>query len=366
MSKETKEAKKAAKAEKKAAKGEKNPEIVKSVISAVTAVACVASIIVTSLSITDKVCKTNEDIAAKAGTAGGSSAVSTDTGAVADDTATADDFAADDTTATDDFGTDDATAADDSSSDDTAATVDTGSSSSSSSSSSTSSGTKTPAKEDGAPVGSDVAKVVAYYNKVANATKAYKGKMVIKGKQGANTKITETSFPDIAIKVANGMLPNDYSDAKKNGRNYTVTNGVASDGTPIAKILPIPDDAKMSKLDPSGVLTASCTKAGNGYNIDIKLKPESTTSFEEQPKHHKSCMDCLNMTSKDLEPFTCQNCKIGYPGGTIKATVNDKGLLTSFVVYNPYHITGTLNFKNLFDGTAVIDASWRQELTIAY
>lgn len=357
MSKETKEAKKAAKAEKKAAKGEKNPEIVKSVISAVTAVACVASIIVTSLSITDKVCKTNEDIAAKTGTAGGSSAVSTDTGAAADDTAAADDFAADDTTATDDFGTDDATAADD-----TATPVDSGSTDSTGSSKTDA---KTPAKEDGAPVGTDVAKVVAYYNKVANATKAYKGKMVIKGDQGATTQITSTEFPDFVKSIGNDKLPHDYNDPSKVARNYTVVNGKATDGKDIKNILPIDGAAEMSKLPASGVQSASCTKSGNGYKIQIKLKPESTNSFSKQPDCHKACMDCLNMTDDDLKPFTCDNCNIGYTGGTITATVNDKGYITEFHVNNPMHITGNVGYGKLTKPT-VIDASWKQNLTITY
>ena len=357
---EKKEAKKAAKAEKKAAKGEKNPEIVKSVISSVTAVACVAAMVVTSLSITDKICNTNKDIAAKAGTSNGTAATSTDTGlggnTAADDFGAADDTAADlgGDTATDDFGA----------ADDTAAPADTGSSDtgSSSGSGSSSTGSKTNDKEDGAPVGTDVAKIVAYYNTVANNTKAYKGKMVITGKQGASTKITDTSFPKAAMDIANGMLPNDYAG---DNRNYTVTNGKAADGKSIEKILPIDGDAKMSKLPASGVQSAQCAKSGNGYKLQIKLKPESTNSFSVQPPNHKACMDCLNMTDDDLKPFTCENCNIGYQGGTITATVNDKGLITEFKVYNPMHITGNLKWT-VISGSAVIDASWRQELTIAY
>ena len=186
--------------------------------------------------------------------------------------------------------------------------------------------------------------------------------MVIKGKQGASTKITDTSFPKAAMSIANGMLPNDYDG---DSRNYTVTNGKAADGKSIQKILPIDGDALMSKLPASGVQSASCTKSGNGYKIQIKLKPESTNSFSVQPPNHKACMDCLNMTDEDLKPFTCENCTIGYNGGTITANVNDKGLITEFHVYNPMHITGTLKWTAI-KGTAVIDASWKQDLTIAH
>lgn len=354
MNKEKKEAKKAAKAEKKAEKGQKNPEIVKSVISSITAVACVAAVVVTSLGITNKICDTNKEIAEKAGTSA-SSAVN---GGTADDSF-ADSGVADDTAADfgDDTAADDAGLTDDTGSTDTSA-ADTGSSSSSTGSSSSSK----PSKTDGAPVGTDVAKIVAYYNTVANNTKAYTGKMVITGKQGASTKITDTSFPKAAMDIANGMLPNDYDG---DSRNYTVVNGKTADGKSIQKILPIDGDAKMSKLPASGVQSAQCAKSGSGYKIQIKLKPESTKSFSVQPANHKVCMDCLNMTDEDLKPFVCENCNIGYNGGTITAVVNDKGLITEFKVYNPMHITGTLKWT-VISGTAVIDASWRQELKIAY
>ncbi|MCQ2471590.1 MAG: hypothetical protein MJ147_06080 [Clostridia bacterium] len=367
MAKENKADKKAAKAEakaaKKAEKGEKNPEIVKSVISSVTAVACVAAMVVTSLSITDKICNTNKDIAEKASTGAGSAITSTDTGS-------ADVAGSDDAGLTDDIGgADDTASADDTSvADDTSAPADDSSSSSSSSStpsssSSSSSSSASKADADAAPVGTDVAKVVAYYNKVANATKAYKGKITFKAKQGASTKITDTSFPKAAMNIANGMLPNDYpSDFNK---NYVFTNGKAADGTSINKVLPIEGEGVMSKLSASGVASAKCAKSGNGYKIEIKLKPESTNSFSVQPPQHKACMNCLDMTDDDLKPFTCENCNIGYQGGTIMAVVNDKGLLTEFHAYNPMHITGTLKWTAI-SGTAVIDANWRRDAYMAY
>ncbi len=329
----------------------KNPEIIKSVISAVTAVACVAAIAVTSLSITDKICETNKSIA-ETTAASSNAALPTDIGGTEDP-------APEETDVNEPVEEEPVS--------EKPSEEEPGEDNSASDSSDTSKETKKEAskkeeKSDSVPVGSDVAKIVAYYNKVANDTKAYKGKMVIKGKQGASTKITETSFPKAAMDIANGMLPNDYDG---DSRNYTVTNGQSADGKSIQKILPIDGDAKMSKLPASGVQTAKCSKSGNGYKIELKLKPENTNSFSVQPPNHKACMDCLNMTDEDLKPFTCENCNIGYNGGTITATVNDKGLITEFKVYNPMHITGTLKWT-IISGTAVIDANWRQELTIEY
>ncbi|MCQ2479763.1 MAG: hypothetical protein MJ120_03900, partial [Clostridia bacterium] len=254
--------------------------------------------------------------------------------------------------------------------DDTSAPADDSSSSASdsstpSSSSSSSSSSASKADADAAPVGTDISKIVPYYNKVANATKAYKGKITFKAKQGASTKITDTSFPKAAMNIANGMLPNDYPTDGSFNRNYVITNGQSSDGKSINKILPIDGDSAMSKLTAAGVASAKCAKSGNGYKIEIKLKPESTNSFSVQPPQHKACMDCLNMTDEDLKPFTCENCNIGYQGGTIMAVVNDKGLLTEFHAYNPMHITGTLKWTAI-SGTAVIDANWKRDAYMAY
>lgn len=72
----TKAEKKAAKKEKKAAKKAnrgKNPEVSKAIISSITALVCVIAIVLTSVSITDKICSTNVEIAEKY-SGGGSSA----------------------------------------------------------------------------------------------------------------------------------------------------------------------------------------------------------------------------------------------------------------------------------------------------
>lgn len=358
---EKKAAKKAAKAEKKANKQPQNPEIVKSVISAVTALLCVVAIVLTGTNITNKICQTNLDIAEKY-PASSNNASSGDVNGGSD----VDPGAAD---PSDPGAADPANPADPGTTDPAAPADNNGGSTDNKG------GTATDKKAtDGAPVGSNIAKIVAYYNAAANATKANKGKMTLDIVQGSTTKITETSFPNGIKNIGNKLLPNDYGTKK----HLTVTNGNAvgtkttvkgetkNENKSINKILPIDNNPKMSTLTAAGVKSATCTKVSGGYKVVIKLKPEVVTSLSAKPKSHYSCMDVLNISEDDLGGFKIEDCKIQYTGGTLTATVNDKNMLTHFDVVNPMHITGNLTYPPLIKGSAVIDASWKQTVTFKY
>lgn len=357
---EKKAAKKAAKAEKKANKQPKNPEIVKSVISAVTALLCVVAIVLTGTNITNKICQTNLDIAEKYPANSNNASSGDVTGGSDVDPGAADPSdpgAADPANPADPAATDPSAPADNNSG------------------STDNKGTATDKKAtDGAPVGSDIAKIVAYYNAAANATKANKGKMTLDIVQGSTTKITETSFPNGIKNIGNKLLPNDYGTKK----HLTVTNGNAvgtkttvkgetkNENKSINKILPIDNNPKMSTLTAAGVKSATCTKVSGGYKVVIKLKPEVVTSLSAKPTSHYACMDVLNISEDDLGGFKIEDCKIQYTGGTLTATVNDKNMLTYFDVVNPMHITGNLTYPPLVKGSAVIDASWKQTVTFKY
>lgn len=365
--KEKKAAKKAAKAEKRA---NRNPEVVKTVVSAVTALICVVAVVFTSLSITDKICKTNVEIAEKTPVNSGSQSSNGDNvnqnGGDDNNVSNGDDTqnGGDDNNVSN--GDDTQNGGDDNSS---ASNGDNNTSNGGSNNGSSSNGgnnTQTPS----APVGNDIAKIVSYYNTAANATKAYKGTMNIKVVQGTVTKITETSFPNAAISIANGMLPNDYPTNK----SFTVTNGngVGKNETKgenetrsINKILPIDDNSKMSNLTAAGVQSATCTKVSGGYKVVIKLKTETINSLSARPKSHTACMGVMELTDDDLKPFTVENCTIKYPGGTLTAVVNDKNLLSEFDSNNPIHLNGTLKWT-VIKGTAVIEANYRQNFKFTY
>ena len=369
MSKESKAEKKAAKAEKKAAKKANkqpaSPEIVKAAVSAITAVICVVAIVLTSVSITNKICETNLSIA-KENPASNGSVVNgdVDPGTVDPDTP-ADPGAVDPDTPADPGTTDPATPADPGTTD--PATPSGGNSGSGSGTANNSSAANT---STGAPVGKDIAKIVAYYNAAANATKAYKGTMKLTIVQGSTTKITETSFKDPVKDIGNKLLPNDYPTNK----TFTVKNGQGSgynerkqkaENKSINDILPIDGNPKMSTLVAAGVQSASCSKVSNGYKVVIKLKAETVTSFSQKPKHHSSCMDVLDITDEDIKPFTADSMNIKYTGATLTAVINDKNMLASFNVNEPMHITGNLAFTAI-KGSVVLDASWKQDVKFAY
>ncbi len=356
MSKEKRAAKKAAKAEKKANRVS-NPEMTKAIISAVTAVVCVLAVVITSVSITGDILATKVEIAEKYPTSSGSvstdapvdSGVSTDT--PVDDGTSTDTPVADDGTATD------APVADDGTATDTPATPD-------------APADKPAATDSSAPVGNDIAKIVAYYNTAANNTKAYKGKIELDIEQGSTSKITETSFPKAAVSIAEGLLPNDYPTKK----TYTVTNGQGkgynhrkeeAENKSLNDILPIDGNAKMSTLTAAGVQSATCTKEGNNYKVVIKLKPETVNSFDEKPKNHSACMDVLNISNDDIKPFEARSMNIKYTGATLTAVVNEKNMLVSYQCNEPMTINGTLGWKAI-EGTATIAASWKQTVKFKY
>ncbi len=358
---EKKAAKKAAKAEKKANKVS-NPELTKAIISAVTAVICVVAVVITSVSITGKICDTNIKIA-EAGVAGGSAASGSVSGS---DSSYADDNSAivDDGSAIVDDGsavTDDSAATDSPSADTNtpAGTPDAPAAPSGNASAST-----------GAPVGNDIAKIVAYYNTAANNTKAYKGTVKLNILQGTASAVKETSLPSAAISIVNDLLPNDYPTKK----TFTVTNGQGTgrnetkgenETKPMADILPIDGTPKMSTLSPAGVKSATCTKVAGGYKVVIVLKSETIHSLDDKPKHHSSCMDVLDITADDIKPFTATKMDIIYPGATITATVNDKNLLTEFDVNEPVDVVGDVEWT-IVKASIVIDASWKQNVKFTY
>ncbi len=350
---EKKAAKKAAKAEKKANKVS-NPEMTKAIISAVTAVLCVVAIVITSVSITGKICDTNISIAEKSVASAGSSSGSVssdDNSSYVDDSAPV----VDDSTATPDA---DAPVEDTTAAGDSAATPDADAPADNS------------AVSTGAPVGNDIAKIVAYYNAAANNTKAYKGTMKLNILQGTTSKVTETSLPNAAISIVNELLPNDYPTKK----TFTVKNGQGegynerkeeNESKPLNDILPIDGNPKMSTLVPAGVKSAKCEKVAGGYKVTLVLKPETIHSLDDKPKHHSSCMDVLDITADDIKPFTAKTMDITYPGATLTATINDKNLLTEFDVNEPVDVVGDVEWT-VVKASIVIDASWKQNVKFSY
>ncbi len=220
------------------------------------------------------------------------------------------------------------------------------------------------------PVGNDVAKIVEYYNTAANNTKAYNGTFKLDMVQGVTTAITQTSLPNVAVSIANSLLPNDYPTKK----TFTVTNGQGTgrnettgtnETAPIADILPVVGADEMSRLSADGVKSAACVETADGYKVTIVLKPETVHSLDDAPLHHSSCVNVLDITADDLKPFTAKTMDIKYMGTTIIATINENNLLTEFDVNNPVDASGEIEWT-IITASVVIDAKWRQNVKFTY
>ena len=212
-----------------------------------------------------------------------------------------------------------------------------------------------------APVNGDKAAIVTYYNTVANATKGYKGDMKVKRVQGTTSSLEKVSIEAVRG-TAEGMLPNDYPSEK----NVTFANGVGTDGTKASSFFPVDDQQYASKLDPSGVASATCTADGDGYKVVIKLVSENGKDINFVPKHHGSCIDTLALTAEDLEPFTLNEADVTYQGATITAKVDAAGRITSWDISEPVMIHGKLAWKmfNLIEADVL--GTWKQQFTITY
>jgi hypothetical protein len=196
-----------------------------------------------------------------------------------------------------------------------------------------------------APVGGTISQIVAFYNQYANATKAYTGTVKVQKTSGTTSVINYVAYAWAVKSIALDKLPHDYARRA----DETFKNGKQVGGTDtLVKHLPRDSDAKMSVLDPAGVLSATCVKSGSGWKVLITLKSETVNSLSAVPKYHSQCMDTLSIKDSDLNPFTLQKASVNYTDATtITAVVNAKGLLDSVNIFEPARITGDLTYPPL-------------------
>lgn len=214
-----------------------------------------------------------------------------------------------------------------------------------------------------APVNGTIAQIVAFYNQYANATKAYKGKVTVSGRQGTTTTIKSVTGGSIVKDLAQKMVPNDF----KTITTKTFKNGVQVGGTStLKKALPCDDSDKMSTLEPAGVKSATCVQNGNTWKVVITLKEEVCNNLNDVPRYHAQCMDTVSISANDLKPFTLVSAKVIYTDKTtITAIVNQKGLLDYVGIYEPDDLTGTLKY-GFVKVNAVLTGTWQQYLNFSY
>ena len=216
-----------------------------------------------------------------------------------------------------------------------------------------------------APVGTDIAKIVAFYNQYANATKAYAGTVTVAKMTGSFSTI---NYIAAGKSIAEKMLPNDYG-AKP---DLTFVSG-KSGSIRLVDYLPRKGEAKMSVLEPAGVKSASCAVSGTGWTVSITLKAETLSgprSYIDRPKYHYECMDTLDLlhfSPADFKPFTFTTATVTYTDATtINAAVNTKGLLDNLHIYEPARVLVDLTWLFIKLKNTDVTGIFKEDYTFTY
>lgn len=119
-----------------------------------------------------------------------------------------------------------------------------------------------------------------------------------------------------------------------------------------------------ASLDPKGAKTATVTKKGNDYEINILVVSEDAT-LEKFPVYNKQCSFPLNLATVDLLGLKVTKADFTYQGTKIKATVSANGYIKRAEVYMPLAGTGGGNFIGI-KGYAEVSGSMTKSATFAY
>lgn len=117
-------------------------------------------------------------------------------------------------------------------------------------------------------------------------------------------------------------------------------------------------------LDPKGAKTATVTKKGNNYEINIQVVSESAT-LEKFPVYNKQCSFPLDLGAVDLFGLTITQADFSYTGTKLKATVGADGYVRQAEVYMPLAGKGGGKFIGI-SGAAEVSGSMKRTLTFTY
>lgn len=216
-----------------------------------------------------------------------------------------------------------------------------------------------------APVGTDKSAIAAFYNNSANATKAYTGKVTVLRNMGTETTITKMMFG--LKQILQAVLDREL---KPESETKTFVNGKDPGGALLENFLPRGKGKPMSELAPAGVKSASCTKDGTGWRVELVLNLEQVNDLAVYPKHHTAVMDPLEINPASLDPFTLESAKVVYgkdgAGAKLVATVNADGYLDKLVLDAPLTISGKLGYKGNGNIETVIEGKWYGDMTFTY
>lgn len=181
-------------------------------------------------------------------------------------------------------------------------------------------------------------------------------KTTIKATQTIGISVDEMD-PKMAEKLAKKIV-NAYAKTTESTRSFA--KGIATDdGKGKAA-----DHAFPADLDPKGAKTATVTKKGNDYEINILVVPEDAT-LEKFPVYNRQCSFPLNLATVDLFGLTITQADFTYEGTKIKATVGADGYVKYAEVYMPLAGKGGGNFIGI-GGSATVSGYMKKTATFTY
>jgi len=215
--------------------------------------------------------------------------------------------------------------------------------------------------EEAVTVPQGTAAIVAFYNEAANNTKSHK-KFTAQKYEKLDCNITE-GF----LTIVNGAL-NDLRKEETKKETFVNGKGTINTNETTKKFLP-PGPGEfsyMSALQPGWVKSASCTQNADGtFTVKLTLKEETFLAKSENPTHHISCMDVLDVDWNGL-PFKVHDETKGRNyDATINATVTKDGtLLQELHIYEPVEVKGQVQV--LIWANITVAGYWKQDIQFTY
>ncbi|MCL2513027.1 MAG: dockerin type I repeat-containing protein [Oscillospiraceae bacterium] len=212
----------------------------------------------------------------------------------------------------------------------------------------------------------DIVKVVEKYNKAANDTKNYMGKVKVTKLDGSYIEITRMPTSYAWLKpIVYGLLPNDYPRAPET-REFNKGKSLGISRISLNGFIP-PEQLSAVNLGAAGVESAKFTPKANGSGTyDIILKPEVMDGFAP-PTYNGQAAEYLDIIDEDIEPFQFLDGTVAYAGTTITVEVNKDGLMTKYYATVPVVMKGNFGYgaQTLMEGCE-LSGFWKSELEFIY
>lgn len=180
------------------------------------------------------------------------------------------------------------------------------------------------------------AQLVDYYN--AALKKSYTYKMNVSKTEQVDVKVGDVTVGGGGLINISNMTNNIIaSNTKNNGvvQTKSFVNGKATDdGTSVQQfVLP-------TNLYADAVQDIKITQNGQGYKMEIKLKPE-TCSHDGVAKYNASCTWPLDVGVIDFgEAVVIHNCTFYYPGTELTAMIDAQGRVYAVKTEMPLEVSG--------------------------